>query len=120
MDAPPDREDSHPFLDIASRLRSAGLNAPQVFHFDHELGFGLLEDFGDVLYRDELEPESAARLMPGLFDVLEGLAGRVHCDGLPDYDAQVLQVPDLLPQPELFPARCQRRNGGPGPECARP
>ena len=35
-------------VDIARRLRSAGLNAPRVFHFDHDLGFGLLEDFGDV------------------------------------------------------------------------
>ena len=28
MDAPPDREDSRPFVEIASRLRSAGLRAP--------------------------------------------------------------------------------------------
>lgn len=98
MDAPPDREDSHPFVDIAGRLRSAALNAPRVFHFDYELGFGLIEDFGDMLYRDELGPESAARLMPGLFDVLEGLAVRVVSDGLPDYDGQVLQAEmDLYP-----------------------
>jgi aminoglycoside/choline kinase family phosphotransferase len=98
MDAPPDREDSHPFVDIALRLRHAGLNAPQVFHFDHELGFGLLQDYGDVLYRDVLAPESAPDLMPGLFEVLEGLAGRVVSDGLPDYDAQILQAEmDLFP-----------------------
>ena len=47
MDAPPDLEDSRPFVEIASRLRSAGLRAPEVMDFDFELGFGLLEDFGD-------------------------------------------------------------------------
>ena len=91
MDAPPDREDSRPFVEIAARLRSAGLRAPEVLAFDHELGFGLLEDFGDVLYRDVLDERSAATLMPGLFDILEGLARRVSADGLPAYDAQRLQ-----------------------------
>ena len=49
MDAPPDKETSAPFVDIDRRLREAGLNAPEIFHFDLELGFGLLEDFGDTL-----------------------------------------------------------------------
>lgn len=91
MDAPPEREDSRPFVAIAARLRSAGLNAPEVLAFDHELGFGLLEDFGDVLYRDVLDEETAGRLFPGLFDILEGLARRVPSDGLAPYDEHRLQ-----------------------------
>jgi aminoglycoside/choline kinase family phosphotransferase len=91
MDAPPEREDSRPFVDIAARLRAAGLSPPRILHFDLELGFGLLEDFGDVLYRDVLDQGTAGDLMPGLFDVIEGLATRVSSAGLPPYDEQVLQ-----------------------------
>jgi aminoglycoside/choline kinase family phosphotransferase len=44
MDAPPEKEDSAPFIEIAGRLRSAGLNAPKILRFDLGQGFGLLED----------------------------------------------------------------------------
>jgi aminoglycoside/choline kinase family phosphotransferase len=98
MDAPPDREDSRPFVEVADRLRSAGLKAPRILNFDFEQGFGLLEDFGDVLYRDVLDETSAGSLLPGLFDVLEGLAKRVASKGLPGYDGPVLQAElDLFP-----------------------
>ena len=108
MDAPPDREDSRPFVEIASRLRSAGLKAPEVVDFDFELGFGLLEDFGDVLYRDVLDESTANDLLPGLFDILEGLARQVPSDGLPPYDGPVLQREmDLFP--DWYLGRHRRR-----------
>jgi len=92
MDAPPEREDSRPFVDIGSRLRAAGLRAPDIFRFDLDQGFGLLEDFGDTLYRDLLDENTVDELFPGLFDLLEGLALRVATDGLPDYDHRLLQT----------------------------
>jgi aminoglycoside/choline kinase family phosphotransferase len=98
MDAPPDREDSRPFVDIAARLRAAGLHAPRIVAFDLERGFGLLEDFGDVLYRDLIDEDSIDALLPGLFDVLEGMARHVDCAGLPAYDRSTLQAEmDLFP-----------------------
>lgn len=91
MDAPPDREDSRPFLDVAGRLREAGLGAPRIDHFDLGLGFGLLEDLGDRLYRDELVPERAGRILPALWDTLQRLAQSVRHAGLPVYDRSRLQ-----------------------------
>ena len=91
MDAPPQKEDSRPFVDVAERLRRAGLNAPAVLQFDFEKGFGLLEDFGDTLYRDLLDEQSVDQWFPELFTVLEGMAVRVHADGLPGYDEHLLQ-----------------------------
>ena len=52
MDAPPEKEDSAPFVEIAGRLRCAGLQAPEILYLNLEWGFGLLEDFGDTLYRE--------------------------------------------------------------------
>lgn len=92
MDAPPKFEDSAPFVDIASRLRQGGLNAPEIFHFDLEQGFGLLEDLGDVLYRDVLSPATADALFPDLFQVLARMAQQVNGSGLPKYDALRLQT----------------------------
>jgi aminoglycoside/choline kinase family phosphotransferase len=113
MDAPPDREDSRPFVDIAQRLRAAGLNAPEIIRFDLGRGFGLLEDFGDTLYREVFTAESAAGLMPGLFEVLRRMAAGVDCSGLPAYNAAALQAEmDLFPDWYLERHRQRRLRGG--------
>lgn len=91
MDAPPQNENSRPFLDIAGRLRKAGLRAPQVLHFDLDQGFGLLEDLGDTLYREVINAESAPALFPGLFAEMARMARDVDCAGLPSYDDARLQ-----------------------------
>ena len=97
MDAPPEHEDSAPFLDIAARLRAAGLHAPEVIHFNLQRGFGLLEDFGDVLYREIITEDSADCLFPLLFDILARMARQVCADGLPPYDPEFLgQEMDLF------------------------
>ena len=91
MDAPPDKESSEPFVDISRRLRTAGLNAPEILEFDLESGFGLLQDFGDTLYREVISESTIDDLAPGLFDILDGLARRVDPTGLPEYDERLLQ-----------------------------
>ena len=47
MDAPPDKEDSRPFLDLAAHLVSLGFAAPRALGVDLAEGLILLEDFGD-------------------------------------------------------------------------
>jgi aminoglycoside/choline kinase family phosphotransferase len=90
MDAPPEKEDSAPFVDIAERLRQAGLRAPVILEFDLQQGFGLLEDFGDTLYRQLINEQSVNNLFPALFDVLDGMARRVSTSDLPRYDEAIL------------------------------
>ena len=92
MDAPPQFENSAPFLDIAARLRKAGLHAPAVLHFDLEQGFGLLEDLGDELYRDLISADTVEGLFPDLFQALARMAQKVNCYGLPNYDPFRLQT----------------------------
>ena len=50
MDAPPDKENIEPWLDIGARLRAAGLHAPEVLAVDREHGFVLMEDLGTRIY----------------------------------------------------------------------
>ena len=47
MDAPPGKEDVTPFLTVRAWLMGAGLRVPELIHEDRDLGFLLLEDFGD-------------------------------------------------------------------------
>ena len=91
MDAPPEKENSAAFVDIDERLRAAGLNAPEILHFDLELGYGLLEDYGDTLLRDILDQKSVDDLFPPLFDALGKMAREVDVKGLPPYNALALQ-----------------------------
>ena len=46
MDAPPDKENCGPFIDVSARLVQAGLRAPAVLAQDLEHGFLLLDDLG--------------------------------------------------------------------------
>ena len=92
MDAPPKQEDSRPFVEVAARLRAAGLRSPEIHHFDLELGFGLIEDMGNQLYRSVIDSRSALTLFPDLFDVLARMARDVSADDLPAYDHELLQT----------------------------
>jgi aminoglycoside/choline kinase family phosphotransferase len=46
MDAPPDREDSRPFVKVAALMTDAGLQSPRVLAWDEAQGFMLLSDLG--------------------------------------------------------------------------
>ncbi len=98
MDAPPGKEDLHPFIEVAHKLSAGGVTVPAVLAEDHEQGFLILDDLGDVLLRDRLSPETASHWFPDLLDLLRRLAQDISCDGLPNYDRSRLQQ-DL----ELFP-----------------
>jgi len=89
MDAPPDREDSRPFVRVAKRLFDAGLNAPEVIDEDLARGFLLLSDLGSSPYLGALNEASVERLYG---DALGALAGIQACDcaGLPPYDRDLL------------------------------
>lgn len=50
MDAPPEKEDSAPFVDIARFLGRNGIPVPGILAARLDLGYLLLEDFGDLTY----------------------------------------------------------------------
>lgn len=104
MDAPPPQEDVRPFIDIAARIRAAGLNAPEVLAADTTLGFLLLSDLGTTLYLEALRDADAARadrLMRDAVDALLQWQQRVDTAGLPEYDEAL-----LMRELALFPQWC--------------
>jgi aminoglycoside/choline kinase family phosphotransferase len=101
MDAPPDKENLAPWLDIDRRLRAAAINAPQVLAEDRELGFLLLADLGTRTYLPELNESSADKLYGDAFDALLRMQTAVDTQGLPVYDRTLL-IAELERMPEWF------------------
>ena len=92
MDAPPDKEDSQPFVKVAALFADAGITAPRVEIADLANGFLLLSDLGRVGYLAALqaEPERADRLMRPVLDVLVRWQQASRPDVLPPYDEALL------------------------------
>ncbi|MCP4598494.1 phosphotransferase [Neptuniibacter sp.] len=92
VDAPPEKEDSRPFIAVAEALEALGVAVPHIYKHDLELGFMLLGDFGDELYLPHLNEESADALYG---DALDALLLIQRCEGLktgplPLYDHELL------------------------------
>ncbi len=99
MDAPPEREACSPFLAVAERFAEAGLHVPRIEAASIEQGFLLLEDLGSTDYLHRLDAASADRLYGDALDALLQLQRNVAHDGLPPYDAALLQRElDLFPE----------------------
>ncbi|MBD3646803.1 MAG: phosphotransferase [Pseudomonadales bacterium] len=100
VDAPPDREDSRPFVDVAERLGRYGLNAPRVYEADLELGFMMLSDLGNELYLSAVQDADQSvidRLYDDAFAGLERMQ-EIPVEGLPPYNETLLREEmNLLP-----------------------
>lgn len=105
MDAPPAHEDCEPFVKIAALLRSGGLEAPEVLHWDRQHGFMLLSDLGDTTYLTALagrDARAAAPLYIAAIDALVRLQrigdANARAAGVGDYDRALLRRElDLFP-----------------------
>jgi N-acetylmuramate 1-kinase len=102
MDAPPEKEDSRPFLEVARILGSLDLNVPMVLARDMERGFLLLSDLGSRQYLDALPVDGAADELYAA--ALKGLRTMQTAEPglsqhLPRYDrALLLREMELLPE----------------------
>jgi aminoglycoside/choline kinase family phosphotransferase len=55
VDAPPDKEDCHAFVQIAEKFEAAGVNVPHVHGVDYAKGFMCLSFLGDTLLNTRLQ-----------------------------------------------------------------
>ena len=54
MDAPPELEDSMPFVQIGQWMKKSGINVPEIHQYDLQLGFMILSDFGNFHFQDAI------------------------------------------------------------------
>lgn len=99
MDAPPEKEDIRPFIQIAERFLSIGLNVPEIYYQDTGQGFLLISDLGKRAYLDELNEQTVERLYGDAMGALVVLQAGTYTDPefLPDYSEAL-----LMSEMELF------------------
>lgn len=110
MDAPPDKEDVRPFMQIAQLMADAGLVAPKVLAADPDNGFLLLNDLGHQGYLKSLhnaDAKAADTLMRGAVNALVAWQKHSRPGILPVYDEALLQR-----ELDLFPEWCIGRHAG--------
>lgn len=91
MDAPPNLEDSRPFVKIAHKWHECGVKVPEILAKNLELGFLLLEDFGDTLLYSGLVEGQEGELYAKAARTLACIQA-MPGDDLPVYDAAKLQT----------------------------
>jgi aminoglycoside/choline kinase family phosphotransferase len=91
MDAPPERENSEPFVRIAKMFRDAGLNAPEVLAQDLPRGFLLLTDLGTRSYLQALRAENFDALFGDATTALVKWQAATRPGSLPAYDEALLR-----------------------------
>ncbi|WP_432728605.1 aminoglycoside phosphotransferase family protein [Variovorax sp. W6] len=94
MDAPPDKENSAPFVQVAGLMATAGVLAPTVLEWDKPHGFLLLDDLGrqtmlDVI--DPARPDAARPLYDEAIDALIRWQLSSRPGVLPPYDRALLE-----------------------------
>ncbi|MDQ2068768.1 aminoglycoside phosphotransferase family protein [Natronospira bacteriovora] len=104
MDAPPDREDTAPFRDVAQRLARADIRVPAIRAADIDQGFLLLEDLGRETYLEAFSYRDPAPLMEAAVDTLVRMQSGTETEGLPEYDRDLL-MRELALFPDWYLAR---------------
>lgn len=92
MDAPPEQEDTGPYIHIARLLADIGLNVPLIERLDAEQGFLLLTDLGSIQYLSQLNEQNVDQLYGDALDALLRLQshGPREANSLPPYDHALL------------------------------
>jgi aminoglycoside/choline kinase family phosphotransferase len=98
MDAPPEREDVRPWLQVQQLFRNAGAHVPEVLAQDLARGFLLISDLGSTTYLAAFDPGNVDTLYRAAIDTLIDIQGASRSGILPVYDKALLKRElDLFP-----------------------
>jgi len=94
MDAPPDKEDCHPFVAVQALMHGAGLRVPEILAWDEARGFLLLSDLGAqtaIERLDPADPQAAHGWYLQAVDLLVDWQKASRAGALPPYDEALLR-----------------------------
>ncbi|MDD2609950.1 MAG: phosphotransferase [Giesbergeria sp.] len=107
MDAPPDKENCQPFVQVQALMQQAGLHVPEILAWNEADGFMLLSDLGQHTAIEQLAPErpqDAYAYYQQATDTLLQWQLASRPDVLPPYDEAVLRR-ELALFPEWYIAQ---------------
>lgn len=108
MDAPPDKENSEPFVRIAKLFADAGAHVPRIIAQDLAQGLLLLSDLGQQTYLHVLNENNADELFRPAIDELIKIQLASKPGVLPEYD-EALLMRELMLFPDWYVAKHLRR-----------
>ena len=94
MDAPPDKENCTPFVQVQGLMQQSGLNVPAILDWNQPDGFMLLSDMGSRTLIEELDParpQDAELWYRHAVDLLLQWQQASRPDVLPAYDEALLR-----------------------------
>ena len=91
MDAPPEKENSAPFIQVAQLMAEAGLHVPRVIAQNLEHGFLLLSDLGRQTYLNVINDTNADKLFSDAIAALIQWQCASRKNVLPYYDESLLK-----------------------------
>lgn len=99
MDAPPERENTPAFVQVAALFGAAGVSVPAIVAHNHEQGFLLLSDLGGTTYLQNLNLDTATVMYAEALEALLRIQLSSQPGVLPDYDrATLLRELNLFPE----------------------
>jgi hypothetical protein len=90
MDAPPDKEDSVPFVRVAQAFAQFGIHVPEIHAADLEQGFLLLSDLGSTHFLDVLSDQTVERHYGDAMGALVSIQACGPKEAFPLYDRSML------------------------------
>ncbi|MEM7304333.1 MAG: phosphotransferase [Pseudomonadota bacterium] len=90
VDAPPEQEDSQPFVDVCEMLYSHQCAVPKIYLSSLKNGFFVIEDFGDQLLLNRLNDSSADELYNQAMQSIIKMQ-TINASTLPAYNSELLQ-----------------------------
>ena len=89
MNAPPGLEDLGTFVRHAKSLKMQGVNVPEIYDYNLEHGYAMIEDFGDTILHDALKcAPHDMQLLNKAFDMLTAFQNTNLTD-IPEYTEDV-------------------------------
>lgn len=100
MDAPPEKNvKSLPFIRIAEAFQANGINAPKLHQSNLDLGFLLLDDFGDITYLEALKTQNPHLLYQ---QAIQTLIQIQFCQSIPNFDIPLFDADFIIMELERF------------------
>lgn len=107
MDAPPDKENCRPFVQVQALMQQAGLRVPEILAWDEAHGFMLLSDLGAQTVIEVLNPENPQAALDWYRLAVDALLDWQQASRpgvLPPYDEALLRR-ELQLFPDCYVAR---------------
>ncbi len=87
MDAPPEKEPLGPFISCRNRLNRQGVDVPNIYSQNLDLGVLVLSDFGHNDYQSSMRAENARNLYKNAIDSIIKIQSDQDITALPIFDA---------------------------------